>query len=541
MREDNLRAISISGAWGVGKTYLVQEFVKNHKTLLKGAGLSFAYVSLFGVQTTAELRSRLTSAVLSGSSRSRIGGAWEKIYSNLPSLGKLGPVDLSNLGELAGTLISEGILNKLFVCIDDLERAGPGLRPQDVLGEISALIEQRASKCVLVLNREKIEGSDIRLFEEKVFDLTIDYKPHVAELLPIGLARKEDREQAKVVFEAFACANIRLLRRLDWVLRELSHSSPKYSAQIWPTVVRQAAIMVILRYEHGYTRAAFEKVFARNIASKMLRDMRRDAGDESAADLPKEITGPLDDIAYEDAGFDSLIVDLLEYGSVDHDALRNAFQQRIAAEGAASRIYRARQLFADLRGPFSDSGEEFLTELRQYLKEPPAKDEGLGLTQLCEILLVLDPSSESVSLVESNLGMLVEPLPVTKRPHAFKDFPQILSSGILERIAYKPRRKDVSLSDAFRAVAASYNSWDHNGIETIARATDEELENFFLGLKDDNATTRIKWLRERIGGAMGLSETERTEVANRVEAILERIAKRSRINRLKVSDLTKPE
>ena len=462
VREENLRAISISGSWGVGKTYLIQEFVRNHKALLKSAGLSFAYVSLFGVQSTAELRSRLTSAVLSGSSRSRIGGAWEKIYSNLPSLGKLGPLDLSNLGDLAGTLISEGILNKLFVCIDDLERAGPNLRPQDVLGEISALIEQRASKCVLVLNREKLQGSNIRLFEEKVFDLTIDYKPPVAELLPIGLARKEDREQAKEVFEAFSCANIRLARRLDWVLHELSRSSPKHSSKIWPTVVRQAAVMVILKYEHGYARAAFERVFARNSASKILRDMQRDAGDESTPDLPNDIIGPLDELAYEDAGFDTLIVDLLEYGSVDHDALNNAFQQRIAAEDAASRISRARQLFADLRGPFVDSDDTFLSNLKQYLNETPAKEEGRGLTELCEILLVLDPSPTSVSLIETNLEMLVAPLPVTKRAFAFKDFAQILSSGVLQRIAYKPRLKHVSLPDAFRAVAASYNSWDHN-------------------------------------------------------------------------------
>ena len=53
--------------------------------------------------------------------------------------------------------------------------------------------------------------------------------------------------------------------------------------------------------------------------------------------------------------------------------------------------------------------------------------------------------------------------------------------------------------------------------------------------------TRIKWLRERIGGAVGLSELERTALQTRVETILERIAERSRINRLKVSVFTKPE
>lgn len=417
----------ISGPWGIGKTYLASQYVETCGDALARANLKPVYVSLFGAQTIGEVRSRLAAAALPW---------WQKWLAHVPIAARFGWVDVSRVGDIARALTEAAVLKNLFVCIDDLERAGAGVRPTDVFGLISELIERRRCKCLLLLNKDKVKDFDAPLLEEKVFDLTLDYRPSVPDLLPIGLSREEDRPQAREIFEAFKCANIRVMKRLDWILRSLGGNSYPETSKIWPTIVRHAAIFVILKYEQGFSRPDLEKVLEYNEAGRLLANLKKEEGDSSEPTLPARVTDSLDLLNYSDVGFDALIIDLLEHGSFDDEQLAQALANRHEEEIHLAQSARMRGFFQILHAGFQTSAADLSADIQAFLRTRLIRPEWPNLIRTCELLLELETNEATRNLVIQNLRVLVTPWSPAEREKVLRSYPAIWSSGILDSISY---------------------------------------------------------------------------------------------------------
>src|SRR5262249_53673411 len=80
-----------------------------------------------------------------------------------------------------------------IICVDDLERAGVGLRAKDVLGLISFLKEERRCKIVLLLNEEQLaanERDDFLSLLEKVVDIKLEFRPTAKEAADIAIDQR---------------------------------------------------------------------------------------------------------------------------------------------------------------------------------------------------------------------------------------------------------------------------------------------------------------------------------------------------------------
>jgi len=129
--------ICIRGKWGVGKTYGWQKFLQDAKNNNKLAKTSYAYVSLFGLNSIDDLRYAIFESTVTGNSIGK--------DPNTVTLGQLVKNrDIARkhktLTEFAAAVFNRKAVADLIaksafltvrdqlICLDDLERTGHGLQ-----------------------------------------------------------------------------------------------------------------------------------------------------------------------------------------------------------------------------------------------------------------------------------------------------------------------------------------------------------------------------------------------------------------------------
>ena len=125
IKEEDEIVLSISGEWGIGKTYFWQNaFVDKYKHELKDKQI--AYISLFGATSLNDIR---TSILLQSSkTKNRINWLNKAIFTpmkNLKSSLKLDELSFSfGLNSISSVLsiLSSGDFKNVIVCFDDFER-----------------------------------------------------------------------------------------------------------------------------------------------------------------------------------------------------------------------------------------------------------------------------------------------------------------------------------------------------------------------------------------------------------------------------------
>jgi hypothetical protein len=315
--DPDIGALALFGAWGTGKTYLVQRFFKTKEAteLMAPQKLRYAYVSLYGLESLAEVRKRIFLSGVGGRFGGLLGTA-DKIRKGVSRSATVAGValDLTSIGDVASDFIQERSLKNLVICIDDLERCGKNLAIHDVCGLIAEFTESRNSKCIVLFNREKLREDDVRKLDEqneKIFDLSIEYRPSVAENLGIGFQDAADRKLAQQAFEEFGNANIRIMKRVCWALRAVRNSNAKHLDEIWPSVVQHVAVLTILKHAHSEVVPDLREIMKGT--SDAMRIFDKEQGDGK---LPERIRGILDELHFEGDQFDDSLITLLTTGKL---------------------------------------------------------------------------------------------------------------------------------------------------------------------------------------------------------------------------------
>ena len=190
-------AIAITGSWGVGKTFFWNEFLKKmvkgeleRKYLplnirLKQKNIfdkKYAYVSLFGIENLADLK---TAIALKMSSNSVNDETTKKL--EVPPLIKRvisGLRDVRVINRDYGVSASAKILESLLyfqvkdaiICFDDFERMSNKLDIKDVMGLANQLKLEKNCQIILILDESKTEDKNKEKYaeyKEKLIDETI--------------------------------------------------------------------------------------------------------------------------------------------------------------------------------------------------------------------------------------------------------------------------------------------------------------------------------------------------------------------------------
>lgn len=171
-------ALLVTGNWGSGKTYYFKNFL--FPNLEKDTGTQSIIVSLYGVTDKDSIANKVLFAYLdnrAGNGKIISAASLTKGLQNLidavPYLKK--HIDLNKLFKASGEDLFRFLpKEKLLICFDDLERMSEKIKPEDFMGLVNELVENKGYKVIIIANEKEIK--DGIKFKEKTIEKTIHFK-----------------------------------------------------------------------------------------------------------------------------------------------------------------------------------------------------------------------------------------------------------------------------------------------------------------------------------------------------------------------------
>ena len=181
-KPDTDYAIMLSGEWGCGKTY----FIEN---LEKESGRTYIYYSLNGVTKTSEI---INSIYLELFSTGKFKGAFEQGRKIASVIGEFikEKNEMAKLAMNIGSSVADNCFdfvvrkelkeksNNIVVILDDLERISDSLDITDLLGTIHTKLTLNGVKVIYVSAEDEIKDSDKKKFDkekEKYIQRTLSF------------------------------------------------------------------------------------------------------------------------------------------------------------------------------------------------------------------------------------------------------------------------------------------------------------------------------------------------------------------------------
>jgi DNA polymerase III delta prime subunit len=214
-------AVLISGPWGIGKTYLVKEFLRQnaHKTK------KHVYMSLYGLSSIEEIDNALFQAAFP-----LLGGKLAKIT------GRLAKAGLKYVGVDSGDLSIRDVMTKLnadLYIFDDLERCEAPLN--QVLGYINQFVEHDGVKVIILANEKEIGSAkkkeddsdgDYKRRREKLIGKTLEVRSafddafaHFASKIDDVKTRQffeKNAGEISIIYAQSELNNLRILQQTMW-------------------------------------------------------------------------------------------------------------------------------------------------------------------------------------------------------------------------------------------------------------------------------------------------------------------------------------
>jgi hypothetical protein len=252
--------LALTGAWGVGKTHAWRQALQDNRKSL--ARPSYCYVSLFGVRTLGDLQNALFLRSVPSQS---IGEPLNATNINQNWL-ELGSVGLKRLAyaknvSLGIETLAPHFLREMVICLDDFERAQ--LTPEEILGFISELKEERNCKVALVFNLSKLGEKEAayRAYKEKVVDHEILYAPTVDEAIALVFsADYPDRAWVVEHVRDLDIRNIRILRKIRDTLDRVRLAVKSKHDQVRHQCIASSVLLCWCAYEPDESKPKIERI-----------------------------------------------------------------------------------------------------------------------------------------------------------------------------------------------------------------------------------------------------------------------------------------
>lgn len=269
LKEPAPKVVAIKGAWGCGKTRAWQNLIAD----LRGEchRQEYSYASLFGMTSINQLRTALVANIQSISMNARSADEYvdplairirdirrssrrfhDKIKAAIEHL------PFGKIATIAIDTVLPFLIKDQVICLDDFERMGKSIAPDELLGFISELKEQYNCQVVLVFNEEKLTDDQKKLYQdyrEKVIDVELSYAPTVDEALQIALPDDLPcRGQLATHCAKLQIRNIRILFKLAELMRLIYPVIAHFCQEVRDQLAQTLTLLVWLEYGDIGTR-----------------------------------------------------------------------------------------------------------------------------------------------------------------------------------------------------------------------------------------------------------------------------------------------
>ena len=170
-KTNTYKKIFINGAWGIGKSYYTNEYVKENFS-------NIVYISLFGKNSYEAIENAITTELMNKMDKiDKLKKRAKKIAKGIDSTISLLGVSISVPSYGRKTLIEEfsNLLDEkeLIIIIDDLERKSGNILIEDVMGMVEEFSMFEKIKIAIIGDEKNIASEDLKKwqkFKEKIIE-----------------------------------------------------------------------------------------------------------------------------------------------------------------------------------------------------------------------------------------------------------------------------------------------------------------------------------------------------------------------------------
>lgn len=549
-------AIVLQGRWGVGKTYFWrQQIIRPALTELSDT--RYSYVSLFGINSLAELKTALAFATDEFDREARVRHRRQGKFSWLwkaknwtfkwfwKSTGWL-PDALTSTPKVGASVVkiyeraAFFLVRKRIICFDDIERHGRNLDVKDFLGLVSYLVDQRACRVVVILNSEEL-GTDQATWNamrEKVFDGELTYQPSIAETVSLGLSEVQKEPWHAVIrssLETLGVSNIRLIRRVASFMRRAFEVCP--AGEIRPeTVEHMAKALAILVYSvHGQGEGAppVAMVMQSGLYSPLIAYMREE---DNQTEQEKRWSKLLENYPLSlHETLDRALLGMVQAGYPDSDALCSAISEFEADAGLRSKRNAWEKAWRWYHDTIADNGQKIVEAFEQAWPGVSEVENAVNLQSLAGLLRLLDRGDLATRYIREWVaqrdGERLRELDLDE----MSSFRRIDDQEILETAAKVRKAADynLTLQEAFDTVKNDLARYDDRAIAAFSRASPQEIVQMIEANPGHDLQSVIKKI---LNLPKNSSQSSWHQAGNNMQMACEIVAARSPLNADRMSN-----
>ena len=543
--------VVLKGNWGVGKTWYWNDYIKKKRQGGGGQVDKYSYVSLYGLNSIEQVRSKIYHGAESWSgeqdlatvlskdeehSRSRklanyLEGLWRakgEQHETVPGLNKL---------SAALNALSHSRIENYLICFDDLERKGEKLELKELMGLIDELNQQRACKILVIFNEGALSEKDARQYEEnkeKVIDTEFLYEPDIKHNLGLVFKREDFCfDEVRFVCEAFELSNIRILKKIKRMLDAHQGAFIDCKKQVVTDFGRHASLITWAYFSMGGSQDL--KDLKRRILKVPLTAIKLDQADEKNSESCRELYRALSTSGVRDTKFRAPIVRYLERGTPELSeiiSIKESAELVVSSQTDRDAWDRVWQLYENY---FSDDADEIISLLQGLMQSGYLINDNLGeFLKAIRLLTVLgvDIDGWVEKFIEQNRSEFER--------GSYEGWRDIGNERLVMAIATMrcvPQVKRWSLDDILENIIR-HGGWREEEMKELCNYTADEMYAW-LKSNDRNKARRIR-KGLAVFGRYKQSQAERHEGVEHVLLITKqaftRLAAESPLNNLRVDE-----
>ena len=530
--------LALKGAWGVGKTFAWNQLVLQKKDEIKLE--NYCYVSLFGISSISQLRTAIfaktQSITLLGQKldAKTINNQWgsilvaqgKKLFQSGSNIIKELPYG-KNVSVSLETIAPFFIQNTI-ICLDDFERLNPQcVKPDELMGFISELKEEKGCKVILIFNEDELNAKDIyKKYREKVVDIELLYAPTADEAAEIALPTDLlCRDAVKKCAVLLGIKNIRILRKIVTLSKMIYQEVGTLHSNVMEQAIMTLVLFAWCHYDTSEKKPTLEFVIGWNRWGWSLDDKKSKEQNPKHAAWANILQGYG---LYSIDEFDLAIRKVIERGYLEE----TGFSEEAIKLDAQIRANELEQSFSAAWNLFHNTFADNQTELVQAMAESFKKSVNHisplnlnGTTMLLRQLGQEDIADELIDIYIAARSNQNEIFNLAEHPFAG----EIRDPAIIERFnkQHAQSKTALSLIDTIKYIAEK-NAWSKEHIHVLKQATVDDFYNLFKQEHGDKLGSIVKSCLQ-----FGEWEDHKT-IGQTAHTALVRIGKENPLNAIRV-------
>ena len=536
LKTDTPEVMAIRGAWGVGKTFSWNKYLKEAKCKNDIALDKYAYVSLFGLNSLDALKLAIFMEVMH---KKHIGteqdlDAVKSAYKKLSSL-KRKAIGLFKavpyLGDILPTIEALAFysLRKTIVCIDDFERKGKDLDAQDVMGLVTFLKEQKKCKVVLILNDELLENDaliDYKKYREKVIDIELAFSPTAKECADIALLHDQLSLKLKSFVEKLGINNIRIIKKIERLAIIINTLLAGFEEAVLHQTLQSLTLFTWCFY--GRSKSVPRYDFVKNFGYGFLGPDKEEELEEE-----KQWKAILRQYDYSNTDdFDLQVARTVEHGYVDESPFLNEARKlnsQVVANKAAKSFREAWDIYHD---SFDDNEEEVVSVLYDSFKRNVKFIDLYSLDGIVRLFRELGRAEQADELIDIYIQERKKENEIFDLS-GYHAISEIKDKKIIQKfgVIHESLKETKTIKDVLEKIVGK-DSWGESDEDVLSNTSAEDYYKLFKGEKGSHLSSYIDTCLRF--GRFGNASEKQKKIAENATIALRRIGEESDLNAMRV-------